>query len=717
MSEKRKCFIPAALLVCSAFLSGAAGAGEIPGNEALFSYEEQADGTLILTGYSGGEADLFIPAELGEKAVGAIGDSCFAGCIDLQRVHIPEGITQIGDYAFESCTAMEKVYFPDSLVSIGDGAFSGCASLMLADMQDGIESIGRGAFLYCTSLVNLDLSEDLKELGEFAFAGCSGLSKADLSDSGVQVLPDRLFYGCGSLAGVLLPKGVTSVGKRAFSGCEKLESLYFPGKLDQVSGFAFENCSGLKNINLPVETLPEKVLGGCSSLNSFSMDPETRSIGFAAFALCGLENLFLGDGVEEIAEGAFYQSQVKSVYADEACPYSVVDGCLYADGGKTLFAWFPEDPYAEEPQTSFTVPEGVETIAPYAFAGSSLEEVKFPGSLKEIGAFAFVDSSLRPEIPEGVQVSAGAFGISDETESAEEQDADAASAGLQEGDAEERESDGAGSEDASGTAETASAEGEGGTDNAEDPYVSAAGSRSIFDAEQFADYEEIPNDRFDAWSEEYLAANVDAIGDSIDYSPYVMMYKGEVIPYFMGMTAVQNHDPEMWAMAVNNFGDDFEQMFLMMNHGLFTELRRGRMTGDLILYSGVYDSQLMAAAGTETVPTQEELVNAIGNTFTDSVMISTTTDPFVACNFSDTLFVIYASREAMEELGAISIDSFIHTNEKEILMTADACYRVLDVGSMTLEEPQEEGDPVVHHKNYVRVELLGTAAESDSDGN
>ena len=186
-----------------------------------------------------------------------------------------------------------------------------------------------------------------------------------------------------------------------------------------------------------------------------------------------------------------------------------------------------------------------------------------------------------------------------------------------------------------------------------------------------------------------------------------MRYKGEVIPHYMAMTAVQNRDPGMWADAVNYFGDDFEQTYLMMDHGLSTELSRGKMKDDLILYSGLYDSQLMAAAGTDYVPSQQELVEAIGSSFTDPIMISTTTDPAVAAGFGDTLFIIYASREAMEALGAICIDAVSSSSEKEILMNDHAQYRILDVGNMAIvhQDPWEE-EPSTLYRAYVKVELL-----------
>lgn len=67
-------------------------------------------------------------------------------------------------------------------------------------------------------------------------------------------------------------------------------------------------------------------------------------------------------------------------------------------------------------------------------------------------------------------------------------------------------------------------------------------------------------------------------------------------------------------------------------------------------------------------------LRAIGTEFSDPIMISTTTDPGIAANFGDTLFVIYASQEAMEGLGAICVDAVVHSAEREILMNANAQY-------------------------------------------
>ncbi len=642
-----------------------------PAEEQSYDYRENADGSLTITGYRGSESSLEIPAVLEGRPVTGIGEGCFAGALCLQRVRVPEGVEQIGAYAFECCSALRKIYLPDSLRGIGDGAFSGCGLLSLVDLQDGVESIGRGAFLCCDSLVQMELPAALKELGAFAFSGCGALASVRFGGDSLSALPDRLFCGCASLSSLRLPASVSAVGKRSFSGCESLKSLYFAAPLRELGSYAFEDCSQLSGVWLQTERIPEGVFSGCAAMDWFELSEGTLRLEAGAFRSCGISTLGIPATVTEIEPGAFFQLN-GSVTLDEGNgSYKLIDGSLYTADGKTLLAYFPADPYAEEPQTEFAVPEGVERIAAYALAESGLTTVRFPASLRQIDAGAFAGTSLEdPDIPEGTTVDPAAFDRPEEETEPEPEEPD--------------------------------------EETVPETLGSAAGEKSLFREELYAGFREIDNAEFDAWCEGYLAYN-EAEGVSLTQEtlPYVTRYKGEVVPHFMAMTAVQNRDPGMWADAANFFGDDFEETYLMMDHGLFTELRRGRMEEPLILYSGLYDSQLMAAAGTDTVPTRQQLVDAIGSEFSDPIMISTTTDPGIAANFGDTLFVIYAAPEAMEGLGAICVDAVVHSTEKEILMNANARYRILDVGSMKIEtrEPWEE-EPATVYRSYVKVELL-----------
>lgn len=649
-------------------------------NEAAdFLYEPNEEGGLTLTAYTASSPEPEIPREIDGQPVTAIGESCFAGLLCLERVYVPEGITRIEDYAFECCSALKKIYLPDSLRSIGEGAFSGCVRLVMADIQEGLETIGRGAFLTCTSLIYLDLPESLTEIGAFACSGCSSLASVVFHGDHMTELPDRVFNDCAKLASVSLPKDITFIGSRAFYGCESLNYLYAASPLTQISKEAFSECSALRNVDMSARVIGEEAFSGCRSLSYIRLDG-TESIGYRAFMSSGVRDLSITESLTEIAEGAFANSKIGSVYTEDESHFKMIGTSLCSADGKTLIACFPEDPYAEEPEEEIAVPDGVETICGYAFTCVwGVSRVVLPDSVKSIHAHAFSLSTVcEAVIPEGTEVDPDAF-LESAMETYEED----------------------GYEETSVPEETEEAQ-------VPENTGSIAGDRSLFRPEDFEGYLQISNDEFEEWSAKYRDYVSQYYPVDEELIPYIHLYKGEVIPHYIPMTYVQNHDPEMYENAVRLFGEGFEETYQVMNHGLFTELRRGKMCDDLVLYSGVYDSQLMAAAGTDEVPSLEQLADRIGSTFTDPCMISTTTDIRIACNFSDTLFIIYASREAMEDLGAVAIDSIVYSNEKEILMCENAQYRLLDVGIMAVESKDGEDQPLTLYRNYVTVELLGS---------
>ncbi len=61
-----------------------------------------------------------------EYPVKFIGEKAFADCKYVEKIVIPEGVTQIGSKAFKNCESLRTVDFPKSLNSCEYDAFDGC---------------------------------------------------------------------------------------------------------------------------------------------------------------------------------------------------------------------------------------------------------------------------------------------------------------------------------------------------------------------------------------------------------------------------------------------------------------------------------------------------------------------------------------------------------------------------------------------------------------
>ena len=140
------------LLFCCALRApaSAAKAGD-------FSYSLLEDGTAVITGYSGSEKELTIPAAVDGHPVSRIGADAFWGSPTLRRAVIPEGVTEIGSYAFAWCKKLDQVILPQSLAVLGDWAFWSSA-LRRVDIPDGVREISGTVFGNCENLRTVTVS-------------------------------------------------------------------------------------------------------------------------------------------------------------------------------------------------------------------------------------------------------------------------------------------------------------------------------------------------------------------------------------------------------------------------------------------------------------------------------------------------------------------------------------------------------------------------------
>ena len=96
----------------------------------IWTYEKTADGTLMIKTYKGNDHDVVIPAMIGKSKVSALRFDIFSGSQTLISVVVPEGINRIGS-AFYDCAKLEKVYLPNTVTEIGKYSFTKCPLLTI----------------------------------------------------------------------------------------------------------------------------------------------------------------------------------------------------------------------------------------------------------------------------------------------------------------------------------------------------------------------------------------------------------------------------------------------------------------------------------------------------------------------------------------------------------------------------------------------------------
>ena len=347
----------------------------------------QADGEKEPSDYKIGIKAVHIA---GNPAGTTIGASAFAGCQNLTKLTLGEGVTGLGDSALKD-TRLEEITIP-STFETGTAKNSPFTSgenstLKKVTFADGIQVIPQYFLNNITTLTEIEIPASVQKIGDHAFADCSNLKTVifiDEAASKLTTIDTSAFEDCSLMKLSALPQSVTTINASAFKNCKKISLTDLPTGLITIGNAAFENCTMLWVGELPAITaLGTAAFKNCVNLPFLSVDTSNLAeINATAFEGCtGLRSVQIDGGEKKqttIADGAFTTCNSLK-WLDIENVKSI---------GKNAFAKLP---------FSGLEINNVDAIGESAFAGCDKLEKPVIQNVKTIGASAFAGSGAQTD--------------------------------------------------------------------------------------------------------------------------------------------------------------------------------------------------------------------------------------------------------------------------------------------------------------------------------
>ena len=381
------------------------------------------------------------------NSVTSIGNNAFYGCSKLKTVNIPVKVTSIEESTFYNCSSLTTINIPNNVTSIGDKAFYGCSSLKTINIPDNVTSIGDFAFDGCnslsynqygnayylgnsthpyivlmkatsTSITSCTIHSTTKVAYHDAFSGCSSLTKVYVSNLAAWCNIDfkyqreredgETYYYCSSnplsyaknlyvnsslVTKLVIPEGVTEIKPFVFLAGSNFTSITLPSTLTKIGLCSFRSCSGLAELVIPegVTHIDRSAFSGCSKLESVTIPKTLTAVGDYAFSSCSKLSAV---HIRDLAAWCNIDFEYESDY-DEGWWYDCGSNPLrYAHNlylnGKII--------------VDLVIPNGVTSLAPFAFYGGNFTSVTLPDGIKSIslGAFKSCSQMTNITIPDSV---------------------------------------------------------------------------------------------------------------------------------------------------------------------------------------------------------------------------------------------------------------------------------------------------------------------------
>lgn len=307
---------------------------ETPAEQFTFSAD---DGKVTVTGYTGTDTAVRIPAEINGFPVAAIGDGAFSQHTALEKLYIPDSVCTLGEGILTGCHALQALRTPllgangqaaqylgflFGAASYTDNPRDVPATLSYLEIGGNAEMLADFALFDCNDLLCVSLPAQMKTLGVYSMYQCSRLLAVNTEH--LTELKEHALDTCSSLTRLEFGTDLTRIGIGALEGCKGIRTLILPF----VGGTPTENnylgylfgaeTQDFSKGYYPTYLSKVELLSGCTRLGAYAFYecetlsevilPQTlTSIGVRAFAGCKrLPKIEIPASVEEIRENCFF---------------------------------------------------------------------------------------------------------------------------------------------------------------------------------------------------------------------------------------------------------------------------------------------------------------------------------------------------------------------------------------------------------------------------
>lgn len=261
-----------------------AGAWNATTDDGYAVSQKTGSADVTLTGYTGSETTLNLPASVTYNDVTynvtAIDGGAFKNFKNtniIQAVNIPEGYKSIEVSTFEGFKGLTSVTIPGSLEMLASYSFEGCTALQTVNFAADTAStltINLKSFKDCSSLQQITLPKRLSSMNAGVFVGCTALQKITVADGCANFTSDGnnlyvkendadtyslIGYAAGQdTTDLTIPsevngKSVTSIFRLTFQNNTKLQSVTIPASVTNFLSSCFDGCSALKKVSIAAE--------------------------------------------------------------------------------------------------------------------------------------------------------------------------------------------------------------------------------------------------------------------------------------------------------------------------------------------------------------------------------------------------------------------------------------------------------------------------------